>query len=304
MTGETPVVDIQSSQRQHGHERRDHRGPAGRAQPLRPRGPRAGAGRQQFGRVGWQDVGGTNNLQIAAMSIHGGTFLDTTMAVNGLSSRNLLSSIWATNFIADTGTAAEWTINYAGQGAESASSGVTFDMIPKDGGNRFSGSVFATGANENFQSNNYTEELKAKGLRAPGTPVPDVRHQPVGRRSDPEGQTVVLRLRPLADEPDLHPGLGRQRQRRRREQVALGGRPTACAASSTRRRTAAASASPIRRTRRTSSSFSHEPQSRHWIDATRGDVARVVHRLPLPRSSVHELGGLDGTAHATSCWRA
>ena len=57
----------------------------------------------QFGRAGWQDVGGTNNLQIAAMSIHGGSFLDTKMAVNGLSSRNLLSSSWASNFIADTG---------------------------------------------------------------------------------------------------------------------------------------------------------------------------------------------------------
>ena len=43
-------------------------------------------------------------------------------------------------------------------------------------------------------------------------------------------------------------------------------------------------------------SFSHEPQSRHWIDATRGDLARVVHRLPVPHPAVH-LGGLDGAAH-------
>ena len=43
------------------------------------------------------------------------------VAINGLSSRNLLSSSWASNFIADTGTAAEWTISYAGQGAEAAS---------------------------------------------------------------------------------------------------------------------------------------------------------------------------------------
>jgi hypothetical protein len=169
VSGETPVVDIQSSQRQAVMSDEIIAAlPAGRSHyDLAALVP--GLVGQQFGRAGWQDVGGTNNLQISAMSIHGGTFLDTTMAVNGLSSRNLLSTNWATNFVADTGTAAEWTIDYAGQGAESPSSGVTFNMIPKEGGNRFSGSIFATGANEHFQSNNYTQELKDKGLRSPTT---------------------------------------------------------------------------------------------------------------------------------------
>ena len=168
VTGETPVVDIQSTERQQVMDDEIIAAlPAGRSHydlaALLP-----GLNGIQFGRAGWQDVGGTNNLQIAALSIHGGSFLDTKVAVNGLSSRNLLSSSWASNFIADTGTAAEWTISYAGQGAEANSSGVTFDMIPKEGGNRFSGSVFATGANEDFQSSNYTPELAAQGLRAAG----------------------------------------------------------------------------------------------------------------------------------------
>jgi len=169
VTGETPVVDVQSSTRQQVMSDEIIAAlPAGRSHyDLAALVP--GLVGQQFGRAGWQDVGGTNNLQIAAMTIHGGNFLDTTMAVNGLSSRNLLSTNWATNFVADTGTAAEWTIDYAGQGAEAASSGVMFNMIPKEGGNRFSGSVFATGANEHFQSNNYTDELKAAGLRSPST---------------------------------------------------------------------------------------------------------------------------------------
>ena len=242
VTGETPVVDIQSSERQQVMTDEIIAAlPAGRSHydlaALLP-----GLNGIQFGRAGWQDVGGTNNLQIAAMSIHGGSFLDTKVAVNGLSSRNLLSSSWASNFIADTGTAAEWTISYAGQGAEANSSGVTFDMIPKEGGNRFSGSVFATGANEDFQSSNYTPELAAQGLRAAGGLLPHVRHQPVGRRADRLEQAVVLRVGPLADEPVLHPGLGRQRQRRRPDQVAVGSPTTASAASSTRRRTAGASA--------------------------------------------------------------
>ena len=169
VSGETPVVDVQSSTRQQVmNDAIIAALPAGRSHyDLAALVP--GLVGQQFGRSGWQDVGGTNNLQISAMTIHGGNFLDTTMAVNGLSSRNLLSTNWATNFVADTGTAAEWTIDYAGQGAESPSSGVTFNMIPKEGGNRFSGSIFATGANEHFQSSNYTDELKAAGLRSPST---------------------------------------------------------------------------------------------------------------------------------------
>jgi hypothetical protein len=168
VTGETPVVDIQSNQKQTVMDDEVIAAlPAGRSHyDLAALVP--GLNGVQFGRAGWQDVGGTNNLQIAAMSIHGGSFLDTKVAVNGLDSRNLLSSSWASNFIADTGTAAEWTISYAGQSAESSTSGVTFDMIPKEGGNQFNGSFFATGANESFQSDNFTPELAAAGLRAAG----------------------------------------------------------------------------------------------------------------------------------------
>jgi hypothetical protein len=168
VSGDPPTVDLQSTERQHVITDEIIAAlPAGRSHydlaALIP-----GLNGIQFGRVGWQDVGGTNNLQIAAMSIHGGSFLDTKVAINGLSNRNLLSSSWATNFVADTGTAAEWSISYAGQGAEANSSGVTFNMVPKDGGNRFSGSTFVTGANESFQSSNYTPELQARGLRAAG----------------------------------------------------------------------------------------------------------------------------------------
>ena len=219
-----PVVDVQSTERQHVIDDAVIAAlPAGRSHydlgALVP-----GLTGIQFGRVGWQDVGGTNNLQIAALSIHGSSFLDTTVAVNGLSSRNLLSSSWASNFIADTGTAAEWGITYAGQGAQSASSGLVFDLIPKEGGNRFSASIFATGANEDFQSTNFTPELQAAGLRAAGGLYRIVRHQSIRWRADLQRSALVLCVGPLADQPVLHPGLGWQRARGRSECVVLGSR--------------------------------------------------------------------------------
>ena len=167
VSADSPVVDLQNTSRQQviSNEVIDAI-PAGRSHyDLAALVP--GLNGVQFGRSGFQDVGGTNNLQIAALTIHGGTFMDTRVMMNGLTSRNLLSSAWATNFIADTGTAAEWTIDYASQGASAVGSGVSFNMIPKEGGNRFTASVFATGANGDFQSSNYTDELAAQGLRTP-----------------------------------------------------------------------------------------------------------------------------------------
>ena len=41
------------------------------------------------------------------------------------------------------------------------------NLIPREGGNRFSGSFFGTAANSSFQGSNYTDDLKARGLRTP-----------------------------------------------------------------------------------------------------------------------------------------
>jgi hypothetical protein len=266
VSGDPPTVDLQSTERQHVMTDEIIAAlPAGRSHydlaALIP-----GLNGIQFGRVGWQDVGGTNNLQIAAMSIHGGSFLDTKVAINGLSNRNLLSSSWATNFVADTGTAAEWSISYAGQGAEANSSGVTFNMVPKDGGNRFSGSAFVTGGNESFQSSNYTPELQARGLRAAG------------------GLYRMYDINPSAGGPILRDklwfyGSGRWQTNQFFIPGSVGNANAGNPASwfwdpdpSVRGKfNTTQNSGSIRLTYQATSrnkfSFSHEPQTRHWIDA-------------------------------------
>jgi hypothetical protein len=56
-----------------------------------------------------------------------------------------------------------------GMTAESETIGVQLNYIPKDGANRFSASGRANFANEQFQSNNLTNELVARGATAPST---------------------------------------------------------------------------------------------------------------------------------------
>ena len=167
VTGEAPTVDIKNTSRQLVLESQVIEAlPAGRSHydlaVLIP-----GLTQVQFGRTGMQDVGGSNNLQIGVLSIHGSSQLDQRLMINGLTSRNLIASAWASNFAPDMSSTQEVTFDYSSGMAESQGSGVGVNYIPKEGGNSLRGSFFATGAGQSFQADNYTAELKAAGLSAP-----------------------------------------------------------------------------------------------------------------------------------------
>ena len=123
-------------------------------------------------------------MQITTFSIHGSRDRDQRLMVNGITSRNFLSSAWASNFVPDMGTAAETVIDYSSGTADSVGGGMGINVIPKEGGNRFVGSFFITGANGSFQGNNYTDELKAAGFDLAKQAATRLRHQPVWRRAD------------------------------------------------------------------------------------------------------------------------
>ena len=50
---------------------------------------------------------------------------------------------------------------------EAETAGAVMNIVPKTGGNRFTGSFFASGANSSLQASNYTQALKDAGLTAP-----------------------------------------------------------------------------------------------------------------------------------------
>ena len=58
-------------------------------------------------------------MQIKTFSIHGSRAVDQRLMVNGLTSRNLLASAWASNFVPDMGTAAEIALDYSSGGGRS-----------------------------------------------------------------------------------------------------------------------------------------------------------------------------------------
>jgi hypothetical protein len=115
------------------------------------------------------DVGGTNALPGGGgqLSIHGGQSQDYRQLVDGVSMANGVSAGAFSQLVPNMAGAEELTINLASGTAEQGTGGIVVNMIPREGGNTFSGLVFATGANDSFQGSNYTEELQARGLRTP-----------------------------------------------------------------------------------------------------------------------------------------
>jgi hypothetical protein len=164
VTGESPIVDVQSTTRQRvlGKEVTDTI-PVGRSYEsltvLIP-GMTAGA----------QDVGGTNNLRLTAnLAIHGGRAGDARYMEDGLTIRNIGAAGAFTNLFPDEGATQEVAIDYAAGSAELMTSGVRVNYIPKEGGNSFKGSLFATRVTPSFQSNNFTQDLKDRGLSTPNS---------------------------------------------------------------------------------------------------------------------------------------
>jgi hypothetical protein len=167
VSGESPVVDLQSSQKERVFSQEVIDAiPAGRSHineiVLIP-----GIQSAQPGRGGLQDVGGTNNLQNTTFSIHGSRTFDTRLQIDGVRLGNVLSPGEFSNYVPDTSATQEVTIDYSSMQAELAFAGPRINIVPKEGGNRLSGSFFGTGVNRWWQNNNLTPELQAAGLPAP-----------------------------------------------------------------------------------------------------------------------------------------
>jgi len=160
VTGEASVVDVQSVTQQVtlGKDVLDAI-PAGRNQHnfanLIP------------GMNGPLDYGGTNNLNLNTITVHGSRADDQRVMVDGMSISATSGNGQLSNFIPDMTSTQEVAVSYSAGTAEQAFGGVQMNLIPREGGNRFKGSFFATGANESWQSNNYTKELESAGLRTP-----------------------------------------------------------------------------------------------------------------------------------------
>jgi hypothetical protein len=109
-------------------------------------------------------VTGTTTTQFP---IHGGRNNEGRMMVDGLNLGTSVGGNQPASYVADIGNAQEITFTTSGSLGESETAGLSMNIVPKTGGNTIQGSVYFSGSGESLQANNFTQELKDSGLTAP-----------------------------------------------------------------------------------------------------------------------------------------
>ena len=116
-------------------------------------------------RLALPDVGGTSGMQNRDLTVHGSDGRDTTFMVDGMILNGIEGDGSVQSYFNDL-MFEEVSYQTSAINAETSAGGVRANMIPKDGGNAFSGTGFFSAGNKSLQSDN-TKAAIAKGLRAP-----------------------------------------------------------------------------------------------------------------------------------------
>jgi hypothetical protein len=168
VTGETPIVDVQTSQQQRVLDKDVVRD--------------IPTSRQYYSVVALipginmtaqsLDVGGSASPNVPDFVIHGGRQGDGRLAVDGVSvgqrgGGGTDGGIDRSMFLLNVGAVQETAVSTSGGLGESQTSGVSINLVPREGGNTHRGSFYTAFANASMQGNNYTAALQAQGLRTP-----------------------------------------------------------------------------------------------------------------------------------------
>lgn len=160
VTGETPIVDVQSTVRQRvlNQELIDSI-PSGRVPAfMMAMLPGVTTTRADVGGI----IGDGSNR--GSVQVHGNG--DARILINGVSNYKTSGST-AAHGAYNIAAYQEVAVDTSGTGAEQKEGGLRLNMIPRDGGNTFRGTFYGTFANEGMQGSNFTQKLKDAGLPTP-----------------------------------------------------------------------------------------------------------------------------------------
>ena len=221
--GESPVVDVKSSSKQRVIDQELLvQIPTGRTQ-------QTAATLIPGMTLNNQDVGGTNIINVTGgtLTIHGSSANDQRTTLDGLSIANGEGTGYSANMLPNMGAVQEVAVDYSTGSAEAVTGGVRMNMIPKEGGNRYSGSLFATGVTEGWQRSNYDTELQNRGLRTPNSLKMQYDINPGFGGPLVDGPALVLRRRPFHRNTQLRRQPVSKQERIQRQRVAVRARPDA-----------------------------------------------------------------------------
>jgi hypothetical protein len=169
VTGEAPIVDVQSTTRQRVMDVE--------AISTLP------TGRNMFnlgvlipgislstGGLTAQDVGGALGPETRALSSNGSRTEDQRFMMNGVSLSSMIGGGWGGGAIPNATGVAEMVFDYSSVSADLATGGVRINFIAREGGNQYHGTLFGNFANSGMQTNNVSSEQLARNplLANPG----------------------------------------------------------------------------------------------------------------------------------------
>jgi len=110
------------------------------------------------------DVGGSAGEHQNQLKAHGGSFNDRQVQLDGIMNANMACNYSCTGISTNDQSTQELSYEFGAISAEVAGGGVRVNIIPKDGGNRFSGSGFLNFANDKMQGNNVDDAMRLQGI--------------------------------------------------------------------------------------------------------------------------------------------
>jgi hypothetical protein len=162
VTGETPIVDVQSAQRREVVTQEQLEAiPTGRNfQLMAATVPAVSAG--VF------DVGGSSAMWTGgSLLVHGSLTVDSRTMIDGMAVDAMFGGGQCSCTYDNEAQTQEIAVQVSGGAAENQLSGVLVNRIPRTGGNRFSGDVVTLFANDGLQGQNLDDELRGRGLTTP-----------------------------------------------------------------------------------------------------------------------------------------
>jgi hypothetical protein len=116
-------------------------------------------------------------------TIHGGRGNDSRTYADGINTGWAGGSAGGGNQAGSTASAQEVVVNTSGGLGEAETAGVVLNVIPREGSNTYTGSFAYSGANSSMQGSNYTKRVQDLGLKTPSEliSVYDVNPQGGGR---------------------------------------------------------------------------------------------------------------------------
>jgi hypothetical protein len=98
----------------------------------------------------------------------GGRSNEGRVNVDGISVGSAFNGAGVSSYIADVGNAREITMISSGGLGEVEGGGPALNVLPREGGNTVRGSFFGAGVTGGMIGSNFTDELRARGLTTPG----------------------------------------------------------------------------------------------------------------------------------------